>query len=230
MKLNLSQFLTISSVRADSVDKELIDLMKQAGVKHVNMGVEHVNPEVYNAINKKETIEDIYNAIELFRREKVLFSVGMIIGLPYDNYERVKESISFIRKAKPNFVAWSMIIPYKGTRVREWYDKHGTIFSEEQLMVNEDNLIVEPNVETPDFTFEERIKVRLKAILATCSYDWRRPWIVIKEIPLIIKYGLFWDLISGIIWGFGIRARREIRKWQITRRLRKRSEDHKAAV
>ncbi len=223
LSMGFRQRLIISNVRADSVDKELMELLLEAGTMYLALGVESANKEVFDATGKKETIEEIYKSVELFNREKMLFNCYMIIGLPHDNFERVKESIKFIRKSKPNMVIWSMIIPFKGTRARDWFDENGTVFHEEQYNFEEDDIIMEPSVETPDFTREQRKKAYLKARLATCAYDWRHPIIIIKRIPLIIKYGLLFDFFSGLIWGFQIRARREWRKMKITRRLRKKA-------
>jgi len=219
LKLGLSQRLIISSVRADSVDKELIELLIKAGTMYLALGIEHANREVFDAVGKKETFDEIENAIELFNKEKIFFNCYMIVGLPYDNFERTKESIQFLRRTKPNLIIWSMVAPYKGTKVRSYFDEHGTVFNEEQFNFAEDDLIIDPSVETPDFSREERKKAYFMARLATCSYDWRKPWIVIRRIPQIIKYGLIWEFITGIIWGFGIRARRVIRKRRITKSL-----------
>ena len=208
LNLNLKQKITLANIRADKIDKELIHICKKLSIEAITVAVEHANPEVFNNIEKKETLEEIEKALELCKEEGIFTNILMLVGLPYDTYERTKESIAFVKKHKPMANAWSMMNPYPKTRAREWFDKHGKVYEKDMLMYREDDLYSEPICESPDFTLEERAKAYVKARLETASYDIRHPLTLLKAYKYIIKYNLYFSFLIGLIFGFNIRLRK----------------------
>ena len=166
-KLNLP--VTIINTRADCLDKEMIDLLKQADCPSIAMGVEHGHPEIFDNIGKGETLEDIQKAASLIKKAHIPLNLCFVIGLPEDSLEKTKSSIKFAQKINPNHIYWNMITPFKGTRVKDWYDKYGRVTSlvNHSSWVDNDFLCDEPIAETPSFTIEERKKAYFMAMLMT---------------------------------------------------------------
>jgi len=215
LKNGFKQKLTLANIRADSIDKELIYLCKKIGMESITISVEHANQEVFEHIKKGETLEEIKDAIELCKNEGLFVNILMIVGLPFDNFERTKESIRFVKKYKPNANAWSMMNPYPGTRAKKWFLEHGKIYDSDMLMFEEDNLITKPICETPDFTLKQREKAYLMARLETASYDLRHPFVIIKALPAILKHNLLLSLIRGFHYGFWVRLRRVLKRMRL---------------
>ncbi len=185
--------LDILNTRADRVSEDLLILLKKAGCTTIGIGFEHGHPEVFENIGKQETIEEIINAANLIKKHGLKLILSFIIGLPGDSPKKAKHSLKIAKKLKPDLVFWHLLVPYKGTQVREWYDEHGRVFGDINVSPNRDNdfMCDDPCVETDDFLLEERKKFYLRAILETAD---RR--ISIKRhnkrlLSYVIKYSLY---------------------------------------
>lgn len=161
--------LDITNIRADDVNDELLISLKKANCNAVGLGVEHAHPEVFKQVNKGETLEQIEKAAKLVNKHKMLLSLGFIIGLPGDNLKRIKASIRFAKKLKPDSIYWNTVMPYKSTPIREWFEKHGTLYNEigHTSLAEGDFWANEPVVETPDFIKEDRIKAHYMCLFET---------------------------------------------------------------
>ncbi|MDD2678270.1 MAG: radical SAM protein [Candidatus Nanoarchaeia archaeon] len=152
----------VINVRADSINEKYLNLIKKAGIDTVGIAVESANPEVFKMINKGESLETIEKAVGLIKKHKMSLNFCFIIGLPGDNLERVKDSINFVNKHKPEIVYLNMVIPFKKTDIRKWFEMNGTIFDEigKSTGISRKSKIRcdVPPVETPDFTRWQREK------------------------------------------------------------------------
>ena len=87
--------LLIMGARVDSAERGLYKKMKKAGVKHIEFGIESGNQDVLNFYNKKITIENIRNAINL-SREMDFFTLGnFIFGAPIETERHIEQTIKF---------------------------------------------------------------------------------------------------------------------------------------
>ncbi len=189
---NIDLPLSIINTRADCLDEEMVQLFKKVKCPSIGMGVEHGHPEVFNEIGKGETLDDIKKAAKLVKKYKMPLCLCFIIGLPGDSLEKTKHSINLAKELKPNHIFWNMATPFKGTRVREWYDQYGKVFDEidHSSLVDGDFMCDEPCLESPDFSKEERKKAYLMAILETVDARLKMRHIP-RLIPYVLKYGLY---------------------------------------
>ncbi|MFH0831796.1 MAG: radical SAM protein [archaeon] len=204
--------LDITNIRADDVNEELLVSLKKANCNAVGLGVEHAHPEVFKQVNKGETLEQIEKAAKLVNKYKMLLSLGFIIGLPGDNLKRIKASIKFAQKLKPDSIYWNIVMPYKSTPIREWFEKNGTLYNEigHTSLAEGDFRANEPVVETPDFTKEDRIKAHYMCLFETIDSKLK-----LTKLPQIFsearKYNLysefFYWLPRGIMQNIKINLR-----------------------
>lgn len=182
-KINLP--ITVINTRADSLDDDMITLLKKAKCPSIGIGVESGDPEVFNKINKGETLEEIEKASELIKKHKIPLSLCFVIGLEGDSYEKIQASIDFARKIKPDHIYWNMITPFKGTKIREWYDKNGTVFDlvNHSSYVDGDFMCEEPCAETSQFSVTDRKKAYILAILKTNDTT-----LGLRDIPRLYPY------------------------------------------
>jgi anaerobic magnesium-protoporphyrin IX monomethyl ester cyclase len=191
--------LTVINTRADSIDSEMIEQLKKAKSPSIGIGVESADPEIFNKICKGETLEDVERAAKLIKKHKIQLALCFVIGLEGDSYEKTKSSIEFAKRIKPDHIYWNMITPFKGTKIREWYDDHGRVFDlvNHSSYVDGDFMCEEPCAETPEFTVEERKKAYILAIIKT--NDTR---LKLRDIPRLFKfikeYGFYKEFIYWI--------------------------------
>ncbi len=200
--------LSLANVRADKIDKEFLSLLKRAGCEEVQFGVEHGNPEVFRHVEKGETLEDIRRAAKLVNQCGMKLGCSFIIGLPHDTLKRTLDSIKFAKELKPDHIHWNILVPYKGTRVYEYFKKNGQANNASiPFTIPQDGLSFEPNADTPYFTREERKKAYLMALLLSKDdlllQDIRKTFYRALEYNLIKEF-LQWlisaKIIKNLIW------------------------------
>jgi len=98
--INMGYMVSPSSIRADTLDEELIDLLKRAGLKSITIAPEAGSEKVREIINKEISEEDVLRAADLssgnFNKIKLYF----MIGLPKEDEEDVKSIIELSKKVK----------------------------------------------------------------------------------------------------------------------------------
>ncbi len=119
--------LSAANVRADKVDVELLRLMKKAGGNVLQLGVEHGDPEIFDRIGKGETHEAIYKAAADAHGLGMEVRASFIIGLPGDSIKKTLASVRMARKLGASRVYWNILVPYRGSRVYEYFHQRGWI-------------------------------------------------------------------------------------------------------
>ena len=190
--------LNIFNVRADQLDREILDMMKRAGVVNLPIGVESADPIVYKGVGKGESLDDIKYGIRLIQEAGIVPWLNMIIGLPNDTYERTLNSIEWVETIPgPKIVHWFVYSPFRGTRAYKHLVDCGVIpdgYIPPPYGRRYDNLPWESDFETPDFTFEDRRKAHLLAYLRTGS-----PILVNSNILKdVLKYNLKEEYIQWL--------------------------------
>lgn len=89
-----------NGIRADKINPEIIQLMKDSGCYYFAYGIESANAQILKNIKKKESIESIENAIEMADRAGISTQGFFIFGLPGETRETIEENINFALKSK----------------------------------------------------------------------------------------------------------------------------------
>jgi radical SAM superfamily enzyme YgiQ (UPF0313 family) len=188
--------LTIINTRADGLDDEILGLLKKAGCPSIGLGVESGCPTVFEKIKKGETLEEIGQVAKLVKKHGMSLALCFVIGLEGDSLEGTKQSIKFAKEINPDHIYWNMITPFKGTRIREWYDENGKVFDVvgHSSYVDADFVCDEPCAESPQFSVEDRKKAYMMAVLETRDNKLR-----LRHIPRLIPYVREYKLCSQFL-------------------------------
>ncbi len=124
-KLNHVPWIFVNGIRANLASKELLALLKQAGLKRVAFGVETGDPDILLSIDKKVDLDTIRQAFKN-AKEVGLETIGFfIIGLPGETRETMQRTIDFAIELDPLIANFSMMTPYPGTKVYEIVKRQG---------------------------------------------------------------------------------------------------------
>ncbi len=203
--------LSIDNMRADCVDEELLDLLKQCRIPYVCVAAESANPDVFRLVDKGEKIEEIVAAAQMVRRKGIPLYMCFVIGLPGSSFAAEMDSLRLAKRLKPDLVYWNMFLPHRGTRAREWFAEHGTIFDEaDRFSVPAYDLTFSsPATESPEFSRDDRIRAYLTCVLETVSFVFT-PRALVRAFSLAHRYRL-WPSIPVMLvrlpWKFGVYAR-----------------------
>jgi anaerobic magnesium-protoporphyrin IX monomethyl ester cyclase len=104
-------------VRADTLDIELVAMMKAANFRRVTLGVESGSPKILKMVRKGETNDDVRRAVGLLKEAGIKSHAFFMIGFPDETYEDVELSMRLIEEIKPDHVEINMVTPYPGTEL-----------------------------------------------------------------------------------------------------------------
>ncbi len=114
-----------------NTDFETLKKMKEAGCRLMCVGFESPTQEVLNNIHKRTTKELQMNFMKDSKKAGLLVNGCMILGLPGDTRETVKQTIEFSKKLNPDTMQFYSPYAYPGTEMWEWAKKNGYLVTED---------------------------------------------------------------------------------------------------
>lgn len=111
--------------RIDVMDWELAKKMKKAGCWCIFFGMESLDQEVLDAINKRQTVEQIRTAIKSCKKVGIQIRANFILGSPTETPEKAKKMIKELCKLNPDYVKFNVMCPYPGTKIYDEITKEG---------------------------------------------------------------------------------------------------------
>lgn len=126
-ELNRKQIkITFSlTLRADSVNKDLLQTLKEVGLRSVNLGIESGCQSVLDRLNKKTTVEENQKALEIIKNLNLHCTTSYIMFDPFARIDEIKETIKFIKSAhwpemRLDFTRFlNALVPYPGTPIKK---------------------------------------------------------------------------------------------------------------
>lgn len=101
--------------RIDTVDKEMLLIMKQAGCWQISYGVESGVQRLLDIICKNEKVESIEEVFRLTHEVGITTRGFFMLGLPTETKEESWQTINFAKKLDPFWAQFTLTMPYPGT-------------------------------------------------------------------------------------------------------------------
>jgi len=108
------------TTRVDTIDEQLIQLMKKAGCNEVRIGVETGCQKILDETKKGITFEQIRNTTMMLNRNRMLWTGYFMYGLPTETIEDIRSTYRFMREINPNYAGLGLYNPFPKT---ELFDK-----------------------------------------------------------------------------------------------------------
>ena len=148
-----------NGVRADKLDRELLEKMRKSGCHRIALGVESANNNVLKKIKKGTRIEQVEETVKVIKQMGITVVGFFIVGHPTETYERFIESVDFARRMSFDQASFWNLIPYPGTELLEWVRNNAVLLYPEEVYLNRASYCEgRPVFETADFSAEERRK------------------------------------------------------------------------
>lgn len=106
--------------RIDTMDKELLIKMKEAGCYQVMYGVENFEQKILDSISKNISVSKVIEVIRLTKEAGIISRISMMIGNPRDTWETFNHNMSVIKKIKPDIIVASIFTPIPGSELYKW--------------------------------------------------------------------------------------------------------------
>ncbi len=116
--------------RVNLVDKELLDMMKNAGCIGLGYGVESGSQKILNNMNKKISVEQIEFALCYTSKIKIPIKVQLIFGYPGEDETTVQETIDLFKRVDHPGRRFNVITPIPGSKLYDDCIQQGLITDE----------------------------------------------------------------------------------------------------
>lgn len=113
--------------RVDTVNEEVLRIMKQSGCWEISYGVESGVQRLLDLINKGETIKQIEDVFTITKKIGIAIRGFFMLGLPTETVEDSWQTINFAKKLDPLWAQFTVTIPYPGTPLFEQLKSAGKI-------------------------------------------------------------------------------------------------------
>ncbi len=115
------------------LDKESLELAKKAGCYRFSYGIESASPKVLESMNKKITVSQIIEAIELSREVGIGFGGNLLFGDPAETEKTIHETLHFwFKYCQQTQVFLTTLTPYPGCKIFDYCVEKGIIRDKEQ--------------------------------------------------------------------------------------------------
>jgi radical SAM superfamily enzyme YgiQ (UPF0313 family) len=101
--------------RADLMSEQTVQHLKAAGCAEVWMGVESGAQTILDAMNKGLTLSSVVAARDRLKEAGIRACFFLQFGYPGETWIELQETISFVRKARPDDIGISFSYPLPGT-------------------------------------------------------------------------------------------------------------------
>ncbi|MBI2871181.1 MAG: radical SAM protein [Candidatus Omnitrophica bacterium] len=105
----------IVSSRVDTVDKEMLEAMKEAGCHMLRFGVESGDQGILDNIEKGATLEQARQAFQWIHETGLEAHCHAMMGMPGETRETLEKTIRFILELEPTTMTCGICTPYPGT-------------------------------------------------------------------------------------------------------------------
>ena len=111
--------------RADAVDRQSAQLMKEAGCWQIAFGIESGSQNILDLLHKNETIEQIETAVRIIKETGMTVKGLFMAGCPGETEETLMETERFIRRLDLDFVSMSAFTPTPNTEIFRHWQEYG---------------------------------------------------------------------------------------------------------
>jgi len=112
--------------RPEMVKEEKLTAVARAGAYSMSIGVESGDEEFRKRVlNRKMEEEVIVDAFALARKHGIKTHAFNMVGLPYEDRERIIATRELMKRLKPDTAQFSIFYPLIGTKLREVCEKEG---------------------------------------------------------------------------------------------------------
>jgi radical SAM superfamily enzyme YgiQ (UPF0313 family) len=110
--------------RADYLPNHLLEKMKKAGCKAINIGCESADLKILSFARKKVTPDQVSDAVKRVKENEMDVLVYFILGLPFESKETIKQTLSFAKKLPADMVTFGIATPHPETEFFRYLDRN----------------------------------------------------------------------------------------------------------
>jgi anaerobic magnesium-protoporphyrin IX monomethyl ester cyclase len=188
-----------NGLRADLVDREILEAMKQARVYSLSFGIESGCEATLAQMQKNLRLEQARENVLLAKSLGFLVGANCVIGYPGETKEDIAQSLDFFFGLPLDSMAIVNLVPFPGTEVRSICEQNGYLT---EAAKNWDNYFFSlnnpiPLIETPQLSSDDLVRCVRGA--------YRQMYLRPQWIRRTLRYLTPRQIVTGAATLFGLR-------------------------
>jgi radical SAM superfamily enzyme YgiQ (UPF0313 family) len=116
-----------NGVRLDTLDEEILKLMKKAGCYSLAVGIESGSDKVLKHMKKNLTVNQIKDKVELINKVGIEIIGFFILGYPSETEDDINKTIEFAKKLPLTRAQFNIFIPLPGSEIYNKLKEEGKL-------------------------------------------------------------------------------------------------------
>lgn len=108
-----------SSFHVHHLDEEIIDLLKESGIKTVGIAVETGSLTMQKRLKKNLKFDQVKKVVNLIKSKGLRVHINYLFGFPNESMDQIQDTLKLARQLKAHSNQLLALIPYPGTEVFE---------------------------------------------------------------------------------------------------------------
>ena len=121
----------VTSSRVDTVNQELLECLKRAGMSTLYCGIESGSQRVLDLMGKGITLKQAEDAIKAAKNVDINVLGSFILGYPGETAQEMDQTIDFSIKLDPDYSQFSILTPFPGTPIYYELKQKGLLGTED---------------------------------------------------------------------------------------------------
>ncbi|MCI1727643.1 MAG: B12-binding domain-containing radical SAM protein [Lachnospiraceae bacterium] len=96
-------------------DEEMLDLLREAHLTRVLVGIESLNQKSLDAVNKHQSVDDIKKCTAILAKHGIRLIASIVLGIDTDTKEDIIHSVDFVKSCNAYQLQPAILTPYPGT-------------------------------------------------------------------------------------------------------------------
>ena len=101
--------------RADRLNEEAVQLLKQSGCFRVWIGAESGSQKIIDAMDRRVQVDDVRKMIQLVKSYNMEAGTFIMLGYPGEDETDIKETLHHLKVSNPDYYTITVAYPIKGT-------------------------------------------------------------------------------------------------------------------
>lgn len=102
----------VCEARVDNVDRDTLEIMREAGMVGLWCGVESGSPRILKQIRKGYTVEQVRTAFKLFNELNINTRAGFMIGFPHETEEDIEQTYRLAEEISPSHAYFQTYVAF----------------------------------------------------------------------------------------------------------------------
>jgi len=177
--------------RANKLNRELLNEMKNAGCWQIGIGIESGNQQIRDFIKKDINIKDVYNTVKWSTEAGIYVKGFFMLGHPHDTLDTINDTIKLATSMPLSDVVVTIATPIPGTEFYKIAPKYGTFKNDDWRKYSYWMPVFIPNGLSKDILLRKQQQFYLRFYL--------RPQVIFRQILKIRSLPQLFSHVSAIL-------------------------------